>query len=84
MKDQTPIQEAIGQVKKCMAPGYENEWNMAYGVVVRILESLLPKEREFVRDNFRTGYNLSQHKQGLIGMEQPTLTEYLNQLYPKS
>lgn len=68
----TPIQELIKWLE---------EWDHKEAAY-HARKVFIPKEKEFVRENFNAGYQLSEHKSGK-GIERPTLTEYLNQLYPK-
>lgn len=79
---QTPLQEAIeiatGELYQTEGNLHQRSYNEGIRDVLKRLESLLPKEREFVRKTFEAGVNYMFEETG------PNLQDYLNQLYPKS
>lgn len=87
MQNKSPIQQAIENFKSHIG-NLGSESDLALEVCVHYLESILPKEKEFVGKVWDAA--ISHHEQeerspGLAGPRNPLpdKNKFINQLYPK-
>lgn len=82
--DKTPLQQAIENFKSHIG-NLGSESDLALEVCVHYLESILPKEKEFVEKAFQAGADWATEvlDSYVRRPKEPDVNQFINQLYPK-